>query len=352
MMASSNRLKIKSETYDVYNENLDNFTLLENHALDIEYYNLRKKYIASQYLALTENNEILLHESNSNFLDAIVNLLKKFINLIKEVYNRFVSMVLNLKNKFLLFFNKKKIDVSKLTVKNIRFEGFKFTLDAVPNTKINDLTINGDFVFNKQKFDSLTPNDLIKIDQSAETENFDYIRGRVLNKHYSISEREFPYELKRVFRNGEESPSQIMLDDYETLEDMITDLTDILTTVVELKRYKEKTIKEYSKVIDYFSKLATIRFDRKNGKTKEVIKIKQVLYTDGYELSDKDITIDYDGEKLDLVRKYAIARSKEAKQISEIVCQVFTAKLTAIKDKYFQDFSILKTVINVNYSLF
>lgn len=343
---SSDRIKVRKDNSLNNDEDLELMYFYQSCFLNEEYYNLRKKYIISQYEVMINENLTLL-ESNNGFISGIINLLKKFMNLVKSLYDRFVSSLMKLKDLFSLLTKKfEKIDFTALDTSDVYFEGYMYTLNSIPVININNLTLNGPFTFNDNIISQLSNDLLLRIDENSKDDAyFDEIRGKILGKFYPISSDNFDKEIKKTLRSNQSKERKILLDDYDNLENIKNSLLNYNDTVSRLLKERNNILDIYKKLIKYFQTALSISVDKSNNMERN-LSVKSFTLNNDLSIDDHEkIHLNYDMDTYDKIKKYTIARSKEVNTISQLISRVFSGKLEAYKEKYNQDINIIKSLL-------
>lgn len=326
--------------------------LNETSNINFEYTSIKRTYLLEQYNAICKQDLYLINEANVNFISGMINILGKFKELVEELYNKFINFLKKMRDAFLYYINREKINIDRIKNTDLEFEGFNYKLKHVPFTNLNRLTKNGDFSFNNAHIGLITADYVREVQRITKSEYYyDEIRGSILGTKKIIRKEEFSNEIKKCFRNGKLKPEKMKFDNYKTVRELYDDIINYHTTLKEITEQRNSTKREYDILIKYFQNLIDVRViaDRQSKKPKEEYCIGEIKFN-GNEIKDykqseyKTLT----ETKVDLIRKYGIARADEAKRMSQMITDVFVGKIEAVKERYQQDNELMKKLIRMN----
>ena len=314
--------------------------------MNIELNNARKRL----YLTMLESggSESIIHESFSDFKDAIKKIIDKFLDFIKRIASKISVYIHKLvKSDKYIKDNKKKFTDFR-PEHEFEMSIYKFTrLDdatypvadiiddyngknyAVTLQSDADGKITGSSVYNQLKsvYDNITS------DSSDFFENF---RGKVLGRDgESFTASEFEEELYNSFRDGESSPTKETINNSQVIMalERFLGYDKSIKAVEELKRNLEK---EYKKLKNEIKEIS-INPEQDNSMITTVISNfnKNDTKHKGAYNSDKKKDIDM---KLEQINKALISRVETMCSIHSIA---FAKKLDAIKNAFSQDKNVL-----------
>ena len=306
----------------------------------------------------------VIHEGFGDFFGKVKEIIKKFLAWIKKIFNKFIAKM-NSMFKAEGYLKKNKNEFSKFkTEDEFEFEGYKFTnlYDGgnVPvittfglDMENTNSTLAGAFGGGTLNYDDLKS----KYDSFEDNKEdfFDTFRGKVLGDNTDIPASQFEEECFLKFRDdskdkskftitsSEVSAAYMRFDGYEKLKKSVEKTrNDIDKEYGALERYFEKSYKlskDSFKITDYSGSHASYIDAQKTH-----------LGMDGYDDEKKyEDTLAKGGSKTKataaeqkaLIESFLRARAAQVNQMSNIHGIAFSAKLTAAKDCFNQDKSIL-----------
>ena len=286
----------------------------------------------SLYKSILESgdNPYVIHESFSEFFEFIKKIIKKAIDFIKKLCDKFIVLLMRLisSDKYL---KKHKDEFSKFTSDNeFEHKGYNFTIkEGVPkNSVLSDFaktigqienlgsaTVTTDVV--KNAYNNLT--------NELDNDYYDRVRAEVLGRSgESISDSEYADELFEEFRDGK-----------DTKEDFTVTSTIVLDAYHRFDNYEKlkKEIKKQSKDIESKYQEISKSFDKVTGD------FDKTAGTYSVNIDGVQGTVNKDAiTELDLWCK---AKASQIQKISTIHHMAFSAKLDALKDCFKQDKTIL-----------
>lgn len=337
----------------IINENLQCSSLLETHKTSgtQESYFLKTLNFLTEsrkefnevnknfYKAILESqsNQIVVHESFSDFFDAIKKIIDKVIEFIKSLFNKFIT-ALNMAIKSDRYLINNKDDFKKFGANHeFKFSGYEFTFTAgVPSLSVlesfassmNDIQVAA---LNKEEAPAKTVSKVKEkydaLVESLSDQWYDQARARTLCKPEkdTIGQTEYANELFLLFRGEASSKEEI----------------DVTSTVVTLT---------YSR-FEGSKKLETEIGRDKTRIEREYTDIKKQIETAVKRTANGTlITIDSGSEPTNLTMHKDVlgildlfikAKANQIQELSNIHALAFAAKLDAIGDSYKQDKSLL-----------
>lgn len=280
----------------------------------------------------------VVHESFSDFLTRVKEIVKKFIDFIKSIFARFITAI----NKIILsdkYLKKHKEDLMAFDKRDeFEYEGYNFTIaDNIPviNAQVD---FNQDFmginfdVSQGEKFIEVITKAYDKFMNEVDNGKYDHYRAQVIQQHDYISHEDFPNELFECFRDGMHTAAKINVTSAKVTECM-TRFTNYEHTKKNNEKIKNDLEKQYKEIEKKISHLVT------STRAKDANKALTVNVDSQYSSATKQIKITNEAwTKFDL---YIKAKIDEVVQLSNIHSLAFSYKLDAIKDCYTQDKRIL-----------
>lgn len=307
------------------------------------------------YNSISESaSQEVLTESFSDLFESFKKMIKKFLEFIKSLFNRFIASLHKLvgsdkyitkhKDKFKDFKSDYEFDI----------EGYTYTFDSnVPLIEVQ-AKFDKDFVCldftDSSKFGS-TANDkqnallnfiTSKYDDYTDNAENDLseFRGKVLGKTTSIDADEYAEELFKVFRDDTDIKDTITVT-YSVVSEALIRFKNYKETEKEIKKTKDKIDREYEQVKKKIEKL--VRRDTTKG-ANDTIKL---VIDDDYNGSSSNVYVTNEvRNKIDLYIKAVCDRVIEYSSIHSLA---FSAKLDAVKDRTNQDKKILYGALNAIY---
>lgn len=299
---NTSKTNIPHDAYDVLNN------IFESE------YNIFLEHIRAMYFGIKEKCPDVLIESGNDLFDDIDNV---FMIIDSGVDSSFASKVKNINVKFdIIDHNIKYLkEAMGRIVRPFTVEGYKYTIDDIPNMKYIDEYINGvrDVLYK--------PVDVSKVygfrDKILNDEYINKFKAKLIGVKYPMSDSTYSEIVIARLRNNKTEPESIQVNN-SYLEDMIKDIPVLHE---KLKRMaKEKT--EIKNKIMKYRKLF------KSGKTS----LFNEKYTDTNDLAALNV--------------YAQARCREATMVCNAVMTVYVEKLDAINEELeFYDY-IIKVVLH------
>lgn len=319
-------------------------TEASNHSYLNETYNyiheLNKEFNAANrafYRSILESgdNEILIRESFSDFMDSFRKIISKFLAFIKSIFERFVTGL----NKFVQaegYLKKHKKDFDKFSTENeFYFQGYEYTFSSNIPVISALADFSNDFVFklNGEQIKFTTTEEIKKAYQTLtaelESENwYDSFRARVLgDEGGSIGRSEFAEELFSTYRNGESDKDEIRVDNYY-----------VSTAYMSFENH--------SKAISEVKKTKTSIDDSYNSIRKQVEKMMSISRNDGQvtgalTISPNGVKAPLTGESVTQMDLYIKAKVNQVQEMSNIHAMAFAAKLDAYNDLFKQNKAVL-----------
>lgn len=343
-----------------------------------DYMNAEKTFYLNILGSCGDDN--IITESFDGFFDKIKDAIRKFIEWIKKIFKQFVLKI----NQ--LFQSEKYIKKnSKLLNKfdsrdEFEFNGYEFTkIDKVDvpsavalsafeedsdgkgylassnwySDGYSDLNMEDDSTKDARTKATTEINGELdkKLDNlNANLDDFyDKFRGRVIGEDSSYDSSEYSEKLFELFRNDENTPSNITIDSTFVM-DAYRRFDKYKDTIKAIEKTQKDIIKDYEALEKYLDKLIKLNKEGKNTKKLSIASPgsndwanSQIDVLGGRDLDDAKV---YDTSTFDKMNNYLKVQSSKVNQMCSIHTQAFSAKLEAAKDCFKQDKKILYKALN------
>lgn len=286
-------------------------------------------------------NQILIQESFSGFLTKAREIIDKFLEAIKRLFVKFVTLL----NKFVKsdkYIKKNEKVFSKFNGSH-EFEMNIFTYtfnDAVPVIDANAL-VGWDNAAGYTPYNTVTDKEsssaLEKVELRynalkgiAGSDSYDAHRGAVIGKETSIAASDYAKELYQVFRNGESTKTKSTIN-YATVEEALNHFTNYEKTLKAITDKKNEIEKVYKGIKD------TVKKWSDNMDSKSSLNL---IFGDSAPSMENELP--ENKKKIDnYAQMFATLMISRIEQMSTIHATAFSAKLDATKECFTQDKKIL-----------
>lgn len=332
-------------------EKVDTTNLLENVFVEESYFLTTLNYVAEckndmrnaskqLYVSILENgeNHEILNESFSDFFSKIRDIIKKFLNYIKSLFERFIISLNKFVNsdKYLQKHKEKLKDFS--SNHEFDFKGYEFTFEEnVPSIKAL-AEFDKDFVGfefdelkakkNANEIQNYINDKYAGLKNSLNNNYYDIFRAEVLGQdNKTITQSDFAHELFMVYRNQ-----------CDTKDTFNVDNTVIIQALGFFENYKniEKIVKKTKDEIDRDYK--EIEKKVKNmiyrNKDKDVGRLLNITDNNGS-------SVNVNAESMSKIDLYLQTKCTQIVEMSNIHAMAFSYKLDALLECYKQDKQIL-----------
>lgn len=297
-----------------------------------------KSFLASGIMMETSMPNDIIMESVSDTFSSISKGIHKFIESVKSFFKN-----------VLLHITASKQDLDKLAKEvekvikdkdNIDFEisGYEFTVSNTNPPNIDELgkivtNYNADMANLKDlKIKDIKDN---IIDWMTES-NLDRLRGEILGTNNSIPESDYLSEIRKYYRNGEDSTSTIKIN-----KDKVLNIISKSNSLEELKKSAIKDRDEFvtllTKTENFFGRTIQTYY-KDNTKHSNVSKIS--IDNNKFSKTDNDMAVDENAIKI--ISAYAMYKNKQVKKLSGMINLVVCERVNAIKDQIEMERDILK----------
>ena len=346
-----------------------------------DYMNAEKAFY-TEVLGSYGDDEIIT-ESFDGFFNKIKDIIRKFIEWIKKIFKEFVVKINSLFSSEKYIKKNQKLLNKFESQDEFEFNGYEFTyiessnvpqanaceiFDSVSNfnngitqsltgnkgvnwnsykTVVNNMNIEDDTTSTiRDKITTTLNNNLDTMTDELNDHDdlLDMFRALVINKsNDKIDSSDFPNELFMIFRNGEDTPSDITIDSTYVME-AYRRFDKYKDVVKAIEKNQKAIIKDYEALEKYLDKFIKLNKEGKSQKISSDLSSsndfvsKQINYIGGNELNDLQV---FNTSTYDKLKNYYKKWSTIVNQMCTIHTQAFTAKLEAAKDCFKQDKKIL-----------
>lgn len=365
---------------------LKNYSFVQegyNFILEIgrDYMNAEKAFY-TEVLGSYGDDEIIT-ESFDGFFNKIKDIIRKFIEWIKKIFKEFVVKINSLFSSEKYIKKNQKLLNKFESQDEFEFNGYEFTyiessnvpqanaceiFDSASNfnngitqsltgnkgvnwnsykTVVNNMNIEDDTTSTIRDNITTTLNnnlDTMTDELNDHDDLLDMFRALVINKsNDKIDSSDFPNELFMIFRNGEDTPSDITIDSTYVME-AYRRFDKYKDVVKAIEKNQKAIIKDYEALEKYLDKFIKLNKEGKSQKISSDLSSsndfvsRQINYIGGNELNDLQV---FNTSTYDKLKNYYKKWSTIVNQMCTIHTQAFTAKLEAAKDCFKQDKKIL-----------
>lgn len=346
-----------------------------------DYMNAEKAFY-TEVLGSYGDDEIIT-ESFDGFFNKIKDIIRKFIEWIKKIFKEFVVKINSLFSSEKYIKKNQKLLNKFESQDEFEFNGYEFTyiessnvpqanaceiFDSASNfnngitqsltgnkgvnwnnykTNVNNINVEDDVTSTNRDTITITLNnnlDTMTDELNDHDDLLDKFRALVINKsNDKIDSSDFPNELFMIFRNGEDTPSDITIDSTYVME-AYRRFDKYKDVVKAIEKNQKAIIKDYEALEKYLDKFIKLNKEGKSQKISSDLSSsndfvsRQINYIGGNELNDLQV---FNTSTYDKLRNYYKKWSTIVNQMCTIHTQAFTAKLEAAKDCFKQDKKIL-----------
>lgn len=292
------------------------------------------------YKTLSEaaDNQYIINEAFEGFFDTVKSIIKKILNFLKKIWNKFVNIIMRLVRSD-SYLKKHLDDLSAFSSEDeFEYKGYHFTFKSnipseTPLTNLVDKVLEDGKNFSDIKDDHGTDSNHIKSmyedirDELASGSYYDRIRGAVLGKNDLIEETEYSSELFKIFRDDEDSTDKFTVD-YSYITEIRTRYKNYDKDLKAVKKVRKDVEDIYKKLEDSYDKIS--KNVKKSGANYQVNIPAAQISVNGV-----------DKETLNWYDLWGKARAGQIQKISNIHSMAFSAKLDAMKEAFRQDRDVL-----------
>lgn len=274
-------------------------------------------------------SSIIINESV--MIRNIQSIIKKLIDFVKELYEKFMSLFMTQADYINYILDKNSMKFHELSdekLKTIVYEYKEFKVDI--NVPIFGYFNNVQKYVDKLSSFDIEHTDIEKFKETFSTE-LSIIRAKIIGKNKEIPEHDFITQTRSIFRGSNEVFMKHMTK--RDLENIIEGIHSYKNTKTNIEQSKANLVKEYNKYVGFISTLMNINYnDDALGAT--------ITGKDGTTKSVDIVLVNRHKTYQSLVVSFI-------SQIAEAYSIVFKEKLLAIKDKYEMEMSILSQLIKL-----
>lgn len=326
------------------------------------YYELNKNF----YKTVLESygDFYVINEAFEGFIDKVKEIIKKFLEFIKRVFNEFIAR-LNGMFRSEKYLKKHLKDLNKFTSDHeFEYSGYEFKhiRDSKPDVLVYDLVMGTAVPIASgtvsQSGDGATLGKNIKdaYDKFKDELNEDYydkVRGHLIDANGGVTASDFPDELFAYFRDDSSDRTEFTVDssrvikaktEFENYQDL---RKGIERSKKDIEREYEDTRKALEKVIHVSGKQVDLSTSNRMAA--------MALGINGVEDEEKSRDLDNEVEVKNIqisgktsaaeirstIDLFVKAKVSQVQMLSNIHSQVFSAKLEAAKDEFIQNKTIL-----------
>lgn len=346
-----------------------------------DYMNAEKAFY-TEVLGSYGDDEIIT-ESFDGFFNKIKDIIRKFIEWIKKIFKEFVVKINSLFSSEKYIKKNQKLLNKFESQDEFEFNGYEFTyiessnvpqanaceiFDSASNfnngitqsltgnkgvnwnsykTTVNNINVEDDRTSTIRDNITTTLNnnlDTMTDELNDHDDLLDMFRALVINKsNDKIDSSDFPNELFMIFRNGEDTPSDITIDSTYVME-AYRRFDKYKDVVKAIEKNQKAIIKDYEALEKYLDKFIKLNKEGKSQKISSDLSSsndfvsRQINYIGGNELNNLQV---FNTSTYDKLKNYYKKWSTIVNQMCTIHTQAFTAKLEAAKDCFKQDKKIL-----------
>lgn len=312
-----------------------------------------RENIKDLYMNITEaKSDQVINESFNEFVLNIKEAIKKFIEYIKSLFDRFITMFHRMiKSDSYIIKNKdifRKFDNSH----EFEFEGYEYTFD--PNIPVINALAEFNTEFIELNFDIMNGKkdngEYLKyiksihgkLQSSLKDGYYDKFRAEVLGlENYEIGQSEFAEELFEIYRNGYSKKDTITINKDNIMFGVLSFFENYKELEKSVTKKKNEIEKEYKRIEKSLEKLVNKNSDYDISKAIEI-----GIHSD-YDGSSID-TMKVSQEVLNNLNLFIKTKTNQVMEMSSIHAMAFSYKLDAIKECYEQDRKILyKALSNI-----
>lgn len=319
----------------------DNSTTYE--ALSIIYENLEseadtfKSFLASRYLMESGASNDIVMEGVTDVFKSIVNGIKKFIQAIKDFFKKILLYITSAYQDL----DKVATEVEKVIKdKNINFKinGYKFTVVGKNAPNMDEFRrIVSEYNSDMDKVSELKKSEIKDvITEWLSDDNLNKLRAEVLGVSNSITEDDYNDEIRKYYRDGEDTTHEISVDN--------SYVRGIISNAKHLEDTKKSAIKDRDNLISLLSKTENF-FDKTlqtyykgSQKKADVDKVN----VDDDKFSTETRTVNTSNSINEVITTYASYKSKQVNKIGSMINMVASERVNALKDQIKQERTILR----------
>lgn len=339
-----------------------------------DYMNAEKTFYSNILGSYGDDN--IITESFKDFFGKIKDIIKKFIEWIKKIFKEFVLKMNALFSSEKYIKKHHKLLNKFESQDEFEFNGYNFT-------KIDDVTTPADEALSAFKGTSGAgylstdnwyddgsidiSNDSQKDARAAQTtayntkldnkldelnngldDFYEEFRGTVINKQEKYDSSEYSEVLFRLFRDEDDTPSDITIDS-SYVSAAYRRFENYKETIKSIEKTQKGIIKDYEALEKYLDKL--IKMNKEDNKlsiatTSNTHASSEIdILTKNSDSKSLDGKALYDKSTYDKMNSYLKVQSSKVSQMCSIHTQAFTAKLEAAKDQFKQDKKIIYKAI-------
>lgn len=294
-----------------------------------EAYQINEEHLQAMHIGLKDNNVEILTEGLGSAMLAIIKFFKNLIDKFSKFIKNVLMVIRAYIGDFDKFINNYKDELKKLDP-DFTIQGFEYTFkENVPNLTRATAIISS--------FDS----DLHDIKRKTKAEineerqefanhaNLARIRAGIIGRSGEIAAEDFHTEIKKVFRDGQETEQEIKVDK-AYLHKVIDEYSKIKQMLGKVSRERDNIISLLSSAKAFFEKGASIYYKDNTKMIKSYhISVNDkgdgIKHTDSYDQK-------YDAVMIEKLNVFYNFKYLEAKEVGTMCVSAMTEKVNAIKE--------------------
>lgn len=317
----------------------------------------------SFYKSILESNGdvISVQESYGDFFSMFKKIIDKFLKVISDLFNKFISRLTAMIQGEKYILNHQK-DLEHFSAQD-QFVTDGYIYSFVPNVPMINLSVQFDstligdigkltvppLVKNKAILDDPAKRAIDKLHnrlkEDLSGDYYDIFRGMVIgSSNRMISEKDFSAECFKIFRSGESAPVNVLVTS-TYINDAFSRIKDYKNAINDVETLKTNIERQYKSISNKLGRMVKPNSTEVSEKLRNI----DIDGFDNLDMSATNITISYNA--LSSLDSYLRTLSNQIQEMSSIHTIAFSAKLEAIKEQYQQDNRILRQALSKYQSI-
>lgn len=329
------------------------------------YYELNKNF----YKTVLESygDFYVINEAFEGFIDKVKEIIKKFLEFIKRVFNEFIAR-LNGMFRSEKYLKKHLKDLNKFTSDHeFEYSGYEFKhiRDDAPNIEVFDLIMgtggadgflpSGTVEYkNDDQLGNRIKSAYDKLKDDLNEDYYDKVRGLLINATGGVSASDFPDELFAYFRDDSSDRSEFTVDSSKVIKAK-TEFENYQDLRKGIEKTKKKIEREYEDTRKALEKVIHTSGNQVDLATSNRLAAQSLGLYDSTSDTSRERDMDHEENQADIkvsgkntaaeirstIDLFVKAKVSQVQMLSNIHSQVFSAKLEAAKDEFIQNKTIL-----------
>lgn len=283
--------------------------------------------ICDHYRDLTKDCTILT-ESFHNIIDKMIKWIKTFIEKIKKFFHKIMMKINSYFMNLSKFCTEYKEELSELKGIHFNIRGFIYTFHETPNTTELENIVYGYNNFINDIKNSKRDDIQKVIDKELMPDRINEMRGNILGTKEPIVEEDYLKEVKKYYRNGEETDIELTIDD-SFLNQIISNVPKLEKQKKEAEVTKEKMLKLLYQVENFFEKKVTIIYNEPKSVVVNKLSLDKDKSQANISSSEK---ISYSDEIYNNLEKLIKFKFEQTHQVCSIINTALSERLLAYKE--------------------